>query len=645
MSSAPEPGASSPDPRSHYRRAREEAAREHADLDARLRRVSRLRAVTFLLTAVPLLLLETTDRDLWGALLVWAGIALVAFVALVRRHRRLRHEAKRWALRRQMAREGEARLDRDWERLPPTRVPAPPDDHPSSADLDLLGPTSLFRLINRATTSPGRALLRRWLLEPLEPTPDSAEELLEPAGGSWDDRNAPPPEPSEWRRRVQARQDEVRRLAADTGHREALELAGREVGGRESPARVRAFLRWAGEGPWLPEHRWVRPLGSFLALFTPLTTAGWFVGWLPGLLPLLGAIGALGLQRFMGGEAHRRMDAAEGGEGALERWTALFQLLDETPGAPGALRALRRISDTAGVRRSSLAHFPLVALFAWDVHMLAWLEGWQRRHGHSVEGWLLALARAEALASLGGLLHDHPDWTFPEFEDGEGGIEAREMGHPLLPPGECVPNDVEVPAPGSLLLITGSNMAGKTTLLRALGTNQVLALMGGPVAARAFHTRPMEPWTAMRIRDSLAEGVSYFLAELKRLRRLVDAARGAPVLFLLDEILQGTNTAERRTAARIVLGHLLDTSSVGAVTTHDLTLADHPDLQPRLVQVHFREEVKEVEGRKALDFDYRLREGPATSRNALLLLEIVGLGPETDDLPPQDGGEGASEVS
>ena len=201
------------------------------------------------------------------------------------------------------------------------------------------------------------------------------------------------------------------------------------------------------------------------------------------------------------------------------------------------------------------------------------------------------------------------------------------MGHPLLDPRHCVRNEVDVPSAGCLLLVTGSNMAGKTTLLRTIGVNQVLALSGGPVAAARFATQAVLPWCVMRVRDSLEHGVSYFLAELKRLERLVVVARASPVLFLLDEILQGTNSAERRTAARIVLAHLLETNALGAVTTHDLGLPDTPELEHRVKNVHFREHVTEVNGERTLDFDYVLRPGVATSRNALLLLEIAGLGP------------------
>jgi DNA mismatch repair ATPase MutS len=294
---------------------------------------------------------------------------------------------------------------------------------------------------------------------------------------------------------------------------------------------------------------------------------------------------------------------------------------------------LARIVDTANARRSSLAHFPLVTLFVWDVHVLHAMEKWYAVHANAALGWVRTVGELEVLAALGGLRYDHPGWSFPEFHgDASSGIHARAMGHPLLRPEKCVRNDVEVPPPGQLLLVTGSNMAGKTTLLRSIGLNQVLALMGGPVTATELWTRPLLPWCTMRVRDSIEGGVSYFLAELQSLKRVVDAARAGPVLYLLDELLQGTNSAERRTAARIILGNLVRTGAVGAVTTHDLRLAASPELEQRSVNVHFREDVIETNGTRTLAFDYQLRPGPATSRNALLLLEIVGLEAEGDEL-------------
>jgi len=642
------PGPDAPDPRAHYL-SRGAAARAEAEtLEGKVLRTSRLRTVAFLGAAAPLLLLETTSRSHWPALLALAALAASAFLAFVLRHRRQRRALARARLRETLAAEGLARLDRDWSALPPPPLDEAPADHPSATDLDLVGPASLAHLVGRVETAPGRALLRRLLLDPLAPLPSSGEDLLaDPRSGGGVPAGRPDPG---WSETVAARQAALRSLALERGFREEIEILGREGRrgeGREGESRRESlvFLEWSRNPGLLDVDRRSLLLARFLGIFTPAALVASILGWAPGLFPLIGAVVALGLNHRMAARIHARFAAAEAGEGMLRRWSGILAHAEslETqdpvlrelvrsvrrpePGASGALRSLVRITDLAAIRHSSMAHFFLVALFAYDLHVLDRLERWRHRHGDAVEGWVRALGMLEVLSALGGLTHDHPHWSFPEFEGNPAaGIQARSLGHPLLHPARCVPNDLTLPGPGRLLLVTGSNMAGKTTLLRALGVNQVLALAGAPVAAADLRTRIVLPWSAMRVRDSLAEGVSYFLAELHRLRRVVTAAEREPVLYLLDEILQGTNSAERRTAARIVLHRLLETGSVGAITTHDLTLADTGSLRTRSVDVHFREEVREVDGVRGLDFDYRLRPGPATSRNALLLLEMVGLG-------------------
>jgi DNA mismatch repair ATPase MutS len=194
---------------------------------------------------------------------------------------------------------------------------------------------------------------------------------------------------------------------------------------------------------------------------------------------------------------------------------------------------------------------------------------------------------------------------------------------------------VQVGPPGTFLLVTGSNMSGKSTLLRALATNCVLGAAGGPVCASELRLPDVALHTTIRVEDSLEEGISLFMAELLALSRIVEAARathgrGRPVLYLLDEVLQGTNSGDRRVAARTVLRHLLGAGAIGAVTTHDLSLAAAPDLEARAVPVHFTETAVSTPAGPRLSFDYRLRPGLATTRNALLLLEMVGLGPVED---------------
>jgi len=249
------------------------------------------------------------------------------------------------------------------------------------------------------------------------------------------------------------------------------------------------------------------------------------------------------------------------------------------------------------------------------------------------------LGDLEALSALATLRADHPEWCFPSFSSGEGmesgeeedgpRLNGRKMGHPLLPPNACVRNDVDIGPPGSFLFVTGSNMSGKSTLLRAVGTNAVLAQAGGPVCAEAMTMAPMRVQTSMRTADSLAEGVSQYMAELNRIRGVVDAARdrdGGLVLFLLDEPLQGTNEAERRVAVQTILGHLLDAEAIGAVATHDLYLDETDWLKGAANPVHLEGTVREGDGGPLLSFDYLVKPGRATSTNALALLRAVGLG-------------------
>jgi DNA mismatch repair ATPase MutS len=281
-----------------------------------------------------------------------------------------------------------------------------------------------------------------------------------------------------------------------------------------------------------------------------------------------------------------------------------------------------------------MAHALLQALLLWDVHVLAGLEGWRRSFGDHVRGWLEALGRFEALAALAALRADHPEWSFPVIrEGGVPGVRGRELGHPLLPSPACVGNDVEVGPPGTFLFITGSNMSGKSTFLRAVGVNVALAQAGGPVCAREMELTSLDVQSCMRTTDSLTEGVSQFMAELNGIQRVVQAARrgggegGAPtVLYLLDEPLQGTNEAERRVAVQTILGHLLEAGAVGAVATHDLRLDGTAALAAAARAAHFEGTVQEGEGQPLLSFDYRLKPGRATSTNALALLRAVGLG-------------------
>jgi DNA mismatch repair ATPase MutS len=237
------------------------------------------------------------------------------------------------------------------------------------------------------------------------------------------------------------------------------------------------------------------------------------------------------------------------------------------------------------------------------------------------------------MASLATLAHANPDWCYPEVTaaSGPGVMSGVDVAHPLIAREVRVGNDVSVGPRGTFLLVTGSNMSGKSTLLRTIGLNTVLAQAGGPVCARSFRMPSVVLATSVQVQDSLAQGVSRFMAELLRLREVVELVRAlqrddAPLpLYLLDEILQGTNTAERQVGARMVVRQLLSLRCIGVVTTHDLALADSPDLDSAARKVHFTEGVEEQHGQVVLSFEYKLKPGIATSVNALKLMKAVGL--------------------
>jgi DNA mismatch repair ATPase MutS len=267
--------------------------------------------------------------------------------------------------------------------------------------------------------------------------------------------------------------------------------------------------------------------------------------------------------------------------------------------------------------------YPFANMFLlWDVHCTVKVERWQARFGKAARDWFRVLGEIEGLSSLAGLAFDEPKFCFPTFV-AESRLLAEGLAHPLIPPSGRVGNDLKLPGPGSALLVTGSNMSGKSTLLRSLGVAYVLANSGSPVCATRLELGSVRLATSLRIRDSLEEGVSHFYAELHKLKAVLDAtAEPLPVLFLLDEILHGTNSRERQIGARWIMAQLLQRGALGAVSTHDMELCRlTPELMSHVELVHLREDVKGSE----MIFDYRLRSGPVSEGNALRLMRRIGL--------------------
>lgn len=584
-----------------------------ATLETRVRRAEWLRLTAFLLLA--LLIIGWFDAGVYRPVVAGAAIlAAVAFFLLVGKHQQLARRARDARDRAELCARGSARVLRAWGDLPAPALTSPPD-HPFAADLSVTGGASLAQLLDVVSAAPGRAALAEWLLAT---TPPPVDEIV-------------------------ARQEAAAELRSDIAWREQAAMYAMRVR-KDAPARVAVFLEWAEAERWLlPAHRSLLWLGRATAFTTVISLIGFgFSGWF--ILPFPIILAANGIVTLTTGRRlHALLDRAALRADDVESHLALVRhaeaLTAQSPrlqrlgarlrdgGAATALARLDGILSWSEVRHNSVLYPIVQLLLLFDVHLLAALERWQLQCGAETRDWFDALGEIEALSALATLSYENPDWPFPRFVD-DTAIRATALGHPLLSGHTRVPNDAVVGPRGKVLIITGSNMAGKTTLIRAIGANVVLANAGAPVCAQRLTLPRLRVRTSMHIRDSLEGGLSLFAAELRRIRMVVDAAlesSDAPVLFLLDELLRGTNAEERRIAVATVLRRLLDAGAIGAITTHDLSLGREPILADAAVDVHFREYFEPGTEGPVMRFDYTLKPGPAGSSNALALLRMVGL--------------------
>jgi hypothetical protein len=608
-----------------YAERRDHFAAEERRLARKSFRFSLVRGALFLAFVAGLIWILLHASEAGWEHWIATAVPLVVFLAVLPAHDRVVAAQGRFADLRRLNEQALARLDRDWSALPTPVPPALPEGSETSIarDLDLFGRASLFHLLGTAHTPGGRAALGRWITAP-----------------------APPEE-------IALRQQAVAELAPEVELRQQLEVRTlpMEPGEKKSPPDVEPFLRWAEGEPWLLRRPWLLWLARLLAPATVFAAGAGLAGYWPGWPFLLLFSINLSLSHLLLGKVMGIFDRisarerefqlyAEAMELAASRsytapWLQRTALTLTSQGTPAHrwMDLLHRRLELSDIRHSALLHFPLQTLLLWDFHVLDLLERWQRAAGSHARGWLAALGDLEAASALAGLRHDNPGWAFPEVTPGADRFAARGLGHPLIAEARRVSNDVELGPAGTFLLVTGSNMSGKSTLLRSIGLNTLLAQAGGPVCAAALRLPPVRLATSVLIEDSLADGVSFFMAELLRIRQIVDEAdrahaQGATVLYLLDEILRGTNSRERQIAVRRVLLHLLRRGAIGAVSTHDLELAGLEELRAACVPVHFKETLHAGPDRPPMTFDYVLRPGVATTSNALRLLEMVGIATE-----------------
>jgi hypothetical protein len=534
----------------------------------------------------------------------------VAFAVLVIWHARVLQRVEEARVRGEVHDRHLARMEGRWTDLPCAVAAPRPYDHPYAADIDLLGPGSLLQRIDVTRTLPGERHLVTWL-------------------GAHADADT-----------IAARQAAVRELAPRLDLRRELEASAAEAAG-DHKLDPTPFLSFVVRRPLSGR---IRPLVPVLYVL-PLIALGLLAAATAGLLPWKVPSAFLLVQAFVAFGAGRTtqdaLDLVSARRGYAEAFTRALTHVEksqfEAPrlrelqqrlwvgGRPPSLyfRQLDRWAGFAELRHQFPLNIVANVVLLWDLHVLFRLEAWAEDVGSGLEHAFEALGELEALASLATFLDVDPDATLPDIVDAAVPFEAEALHHPLLPPDTRVANDVRLDGPGSALLVTGSNMAGKSTLLRAIGLNVASALAGGPVTAGALRVPVTRLRASMRVDDSLQRGASYFHAELTKLRLVVDDAEGQPpVFFLLDEMLRGTNARARHVGARSVLLHLLDRGATGLVATHDVDLAALERERPgRVHNAHFTDVIHDGE----MTFDYRLRQGVVQTSNALHLLRKAGI--------------------
>jgi hypothetical protein len=579
--------------------AREAADRRHEALQ------ERVGATRLLLAAIVIALAWLS----WGGHRLsplWILAPAAAFTCAVWYHAILRRRHALVVRAAEFYRRGLARLEDRWAGIGARGERFADMHHVYSADLDLFGEGSLFELLCAARTRIGEEMLAGWLLAPAA----AAE--------------------------VSRRQIAVRDLRGRLDLRERVAMLG---GGREPALDPARLLGWA-EAPAVLGRGWIRCAAYLLpGLLIASLVGGYLTGvWSPVALVLTMEATVLYRLKARVNEVLSPAERAFDFDG-LRTLTGLLREIErerfDSPPMRSLADALSGGGTTASARIGRLATIVMLSeqrrnlMVSWAqvpllylLHVAMAAERWRRAHGSSVRGLMDAAGRFEALSSLAQYGFEHPDDPFPALLESRACLRAEGIGHPLMPQAQCVRNDVNLGGSERVWLVSGSNMSGKSTLLRAVGLNVVLAMAGAPVRAHALELTPLQVGASIRINDSLREGSSRFYAEITRLRQLKELSGREPwLLFLIDEMLQGTNSHDRRIGAQGVLAALVEQGAIGLATTHDLALTELGGLAGILRNVHFEDHLEDG----IMRFDYTLRDGVVTKSNGLELMRAMGL--------------------
>jgi hypothetical protein len=482
--------------------------------------------------------------------------------------------------------------------------------HPYALDLDLFGDGSLFQWLNRTVCPQGSETLAHWLTNPTIDRQD-----------------------------ILQRQEAIKELATLLDIRQDFQAYG-----MMSPEKTNARQQlntWLQEPEWFLKRIDVR----VLTILGPLAVVGSIVATSVGVLSAeITAAIFFGMLAYAGAyfkKVSQVMEQVSGRHDLLKKYARLLSIIEQQQfkssllqqlqqrivagkePASAYFRSLSRITDSLESRRNLPGYIVTNGLAQWDLQNALRLERWKKQHRSALSQWFEVAGVFDALLSLANLHYNKPNFAFPTPETNDFQLEAIELGHPLLSDNERITNNLSIPTSGYIILITGANMAGKSTFLRAVGINMALACAGAPVCAQSFRFVPMEMYTSMRTTDSLQKHESYFFAELKRLQSIVkDLEAGKKYFILLDEILKGTNSTDQHLGSEALIERLLALGASGMVATHDLELGELEARHPGHVRNQCFEIV--IDGNQ-MHFDYKLHDGITQNFNASLLMKNMGI--------------------
>jgi len=593
-------------PKQFFEKQVQHYSRQLSHIKKNIRRVAALRISAFLITVLGIYL--TAGHSLTGLLVIAiAGFSLFGF--FVFRHIRLFRQ-KKWTEKLLQINENELRLMKRDTSYQPDGQEFLETEHPFAADLDIFGKRSLFQLLDRSATHIGRKHLVFMLLYPFRK-----------------------------KEQIKERQEAVAELSGIPHWRQAFQALGNT--GEKDKNKAAGLLVWAKT----TETVFNKPVYKILLIITPLLGFTLLVLDVLGVLPFAGFLTFLLLPLFVLGpkltQINKVYEHLSKRTALLEQYASLFEKMEEkafgskimkeavrtlVEGEASAFKAVRQLSGISKAfdyRLNMFAGFFLNIFFMWDILQSLRLEIWKNQYGDRLSLWFEALAQVDELTSLAGFAFQHPEAVFPKVVPKDFRVQGKNLKHPFIDPAVCVGNPVNIDSWSRFHIITGANMAGKSTYLRTIGINYVLAMTGAPVLADSFVFTPVQLFTGIKTSDSLQDGESYFFAELKRLKEIIVRLENGEKLFIiLDEILRGTNSKDKQKGSKSLLRQFVRLGASGLIATHDLALGDlAADFPENVINKRFEVEIEHDQ----LQFDYLLKEGVAQNLNATFLMKKMGI--------------------